>query len=812
MFCRGDLVYSQAFASTLVKRFRFLDEDWAERFAILEAESAAWRGFNQDALDIISRRSTTSDNNPVTIKSLAIAGLAHAHLQQFDVAGKELMEASRLCSTKEIAECGTLLRAQGGTAAQLGDFREAQSYFIKSLESSRRFHQRWDEAAALMNLGANSIDQERFDQAIDWFVDADRIARQLSAKDILMNIEGNLGVAYYKLGDTSQALHALNEAERIAFTLGDTYDAIAWSTDAGAVYQDLGNLPMAADCHRRSLNMAKKIKSKRDIVTAIENLIDLSISGGKISDAIAYLEEVKPLIKPNESKLDVIDVKLSQAKIYARQRQLTKAENIFRDVNQDPASPASVRMIAQHELARSLELGADNVLAGEMYVTALETFESTREQLAHESSRLPFAANATRIYDDYIHFLMAQGRVDEALRAADQSRARTLAQGLGTLADTKKARGLGAGGMDPEQVARRAGATLLFYWLGERESYLWVVTAKGTKVFTLASRKELSPLIARYRRSVMGVNDPLQAGDADGRALYRMLVAPASDLIAKNGSVMVLADGELSELNFETLIAPGAGEGAAAKVGEHYWIEDVTVASAPSIAMLAAGMDGRRGAAGAAGRPERMLLVGDPVAADKEYPQLPLAADEMAKIERHFGAQRERVLARGEATPAAYLGSDPKQFGYIHFVSHGVASSTDPLDSAIILSRDAKASGETGGDGFKLYAREIMQHPIDARLVTISACYGSGARAYVGEGLVGLSWAFLRAGAHNTIGALWEASDRSTPQLMDVMYAGIERGETPAVALRGAKLELLHAKGNFRKPFYWAPFQLYSRM
>ena len=72
-----------------------------------------------------------------------------------------------------------------------------------------------------------------------------------------------------------------------------------------------------------------------------------------------------------------------------------------------------------------------------------------------------------------------------------------------------------------------------------------------------------------------------------------------------------------------------------------------------------------------------------------------------------------------------------------------------------------------------------------------TACYGSGTRSYAGEGLVGLSWAFLRAGAHNVIGALWEVSDESTPRLMDTLYQGLEDGQAPAVALRNAKLDLI---------------------
>jgi CHAT domain-containing protein len=190
----------------------------------------------------------------------------------------------------------------------------------------------------------------------------------------------------------------------------------------------------------------------------------------------------------------------------------------------------------------------------------------------------------------------------------------------------------------------------------------------------------------------------------------------------------------------------------------------------------------------------------------------------MKAIERHFGSADEVVFSREQATPKAYVASAPERFSYIHFVSHGVASRTDPLDSAIILSREDSRTAAPGNradwvkDSFKLYAREVMQHPINARVVTISACYGGGTRAYAGEGLVGLSWAFLRAGAHSAIGALWEVSDGSTPRLMDGLYEGLEEGQTPAVALRQAKLALLHSQGRSRKPFYWAPFQIYTRM
>jgi CHAT domain-containing protein len=45
---------------------------------------------------------------------------------------------------------------------------------------------------------------------------------------------------------------------------------------------------------------------------------------------------------------------------------------------------------------------------------------------------------------------------------------------------------------------------------------------------------------------------------------------------------------------------------------------------------------------------------------------------------------------------------------------------------------------------------------------------------------------------------------------MGSLYQGLHDGLPPATALRQAKLSLLHARGEFRKPFFWAPLQIYT--
>ncbi|MGH7837440.1 MAG: CHAT domain-containing protein, partial [Candidatus Binataceae bacterium] len=56
---------------------------------------------------------------------------------------------------------------------------------------------------------------------------------------------------------------------------------------------------------------------------------------------------------------------------------------------------------------------------------------------------------------------------------------------------------------------------------------------------------------------------------------------------------------------------------------------------------------------------------------------------------------------------------------------------------------------------------------------------------------------------------LWEVDDVSTPQLMDQLYSGMHKGVSPEIALRDAKLAFLHSGTVYRRPFYWAPFEIY---
>jgi CHAT domain-containing protein len=345
---------------------------------------------------------------------------------------------------------------------------------------------------------------------------------------------------------------------------------------------------------------------------------------------------------------------------------------------------------AHHALAQLHEQQDQKELAEREYRAALTTFEAARTALNHEDAQLPFVTNAARIYDDYINFLVSQGKVDQALEVADYSRARTLAEGLGRL---RRGTSFTPESLNGPRLARKTGGTILFYWLGQKQSYLWTITPEKTTIARLAPASEINATVLKYRKALLGPLDVLENADDAGTALYQMLVAPAGVSFAKDSKVYVIADGGLNSLNFEALLAPSP------KL--HYWIEDVTVVNASSLRLMESGQQSSKTKPS-----QKLLLLGDPAPADRAYPVLSNAGAEIDGVRKHFPDAAETVIAKDRATPVAYLKSNPAQFGFIHFVAHGTASRLSPLDSAVVLSR---ASSEE--DSFKLYARDIVKQP-----------------------------------------------------------------------------------------------------
>ncbi|WP_320172749.1 CHAT domain-containing protein [Maridesulfovibrio sp.] len=193
------------------------------------------------------------------------------------------------------------------------------------------------------------------------------------------------------------------------------------------------------------------------------------------------------------------------------------------------------------------------------------------------------------------------------------------------------------------------------------------------------------------------------------------------------------------------------------------------------------------------------------------FSDLPGTADEIEKISSIF---KQSTLIKGSDVNEKYLRklSDSgalNKAGIIHFAVHGIAVPTRPELSALVLSR---TQGDDSNDGF-LNAAEIRKLKIGADFVNLSACETGLGALVRGEGVVGLTHAFLTAGAGAMSVSLWNVSDRSAVDFMTDMYGKVEKGSAFEQALSATKKDFINGKfgKRMKKPYYWAPFVYYGR-
>jgi CHAT domain-containing protein len=512
-----------------------------------------------------------------------------------------------------------------------------------------------------------------------------------------------------------------------------------------------------------------------DLASAVAQALE---EAGSLDEAERYNQQALEACTKDDHK-QLAYAFLTRAMIADRRGHDSQAEQAYREALEAGIKVPAVQWQAYGGLGGVYTRTGDAARAKQSYESALRVIKENRADQLHNEYKITFLSNLMGFYQDYVELLVKQHDIRQALEIADSSRASVLTENLA-----------GGNGMTVSRLERdqkSTGTTVLFYWLAPKNSYLWILSRGALKLISLPEKQQLDREIASYSALIQQEKrDPIASANPVGLRLYDKLVRPAAPYIGKGDQVVLVPDGSLHSLNFETLLVPDPAP--------HYWIEDVTLSVAPSLGSLQIGR-----ASGVRNR--SLLLMGDPVMRGTGFEPLPDAANEIQQIRRHFPPAQTRVFTQAAAVPAAYRSAQPRRFSTIHFVTHADANEQSPLDSAIILSPN--------GNRYRLYARDVAEIPLDADLVTISACRGAGARTLSGEGLVGFAWAFFEAGARNVVTSLWDVNDRSTAAFMGYFYAAVDSGQSYPAALRSAKLKLLRTQ--YRKPYYWAPFQLYSR-
>ncbi len=318
-----------------------------------------------------------------------------------------------------------------------------------------------------------------------------------------------------------------------------------------------------------------------------------------------------------------------------------------------------------------------------------------------------------------------------------------------------------------------------------------------------------------------------------GAELHDLLLRPLAEHVAGKDLVLV-PDGLLWELPFELLVEgrPGESDGK-------YLIEGRRVRYAPSLTVLHLTDLWEKTRQSPT---EPLWALGDPVfdAADRRakgdvhrearallgrytlrdggdgaaWRRLPATGEEVRAIARLHGAGPDDVvtgaLASERVLKSASEAGVLARKRYVHLATHGWLGSGRGLPPSLVLSLVGSGGEEQLGgvnDGF-LTMQEVTHLKLNADLVVLSACQTGKGDLRPGEGVVGLSRAFLYAGSRGVVCTLWSVDDERTADLMRAMYAGLKGGKPAAEALALARRRLIAQE---QAPFYWAPFILIGK-
>jgi tetratricopeptide (TPR) repeat protein len=346
---------------------------------------------------------------------------------------------------------------------------------------------------------------------------------------------------------------------------------------------------------------------------------------------------------------------------------------------------------------------------------------------------------------------------------------------------------------------------LLSFYLGKKESYLWAVTRRSIELHRLPAESEVHEDVKRFREVILKNQ---AAGDKLGADLYRRLFGSLDPEDAGKTSWLLSLDGVLFELPFAALVSRYENGQPV------YAAQDHSTQEIPGALFLT------RDAGSAGG----YLGVGDPIynSADPRrepdtswawhddaiHGQLNRLVNSGRELERSSAtwradtgpSRRVQILEGRAAQRDVFLDALNASPLTIHLSTHVLTSTTDPEQAFLAFSLDA-----SGSPGLLSTSEVGMQH-VPGALIVMTGCATGTGDIREGAGLLGLTRAWMTAGARAVVATNWPVPD-ANGDLIPAFYQHL-RTTSAAEALRRSQVEQIHSGTWQAAPSYWAAFQV----
>ena len=744
------------------------------------------------------------------------------------------------------ASIGAALDSIGTVHYSQGNYAQALEYHQQSLALREAIGDKAGIAQSLSGIGCVHFSQGNYAQALEYYQKSLALREALGEKLESSSTLNNIGDIYKSEGNYARALEHFQKSLAMNDAIGNK-EAIAHSLhNIGNAYSSQGNYAPALEYLQKSLELSEALGQKDSETDTLIDMGNASRLQGNYTQALDFA-----------SRATVLAKEFDYPSVLWRAQTLAGQSN--RALNQlTPARQAFEEAIAIIETLRAQVAGGEQDQQ-RFFEDRLDPYEAMVELLVAQnqsSAALAYAERAkARVLLDVLH----SGRINinKAMTADEQKQERGFNDRLVSLntqisretqrsqPDTARLNDLkaqlqkvrldyeafqtGLYAAHPELKAQRgeiealtpeqarallpdSRSALLEYVVTNERAYLFALTVNAAgattelKVYPLAiKQKELEDRVVRYRETLAsgspGFREP-------ANELYDLLLKPAVAQLQGRTTLVIVPDGPLWELPFQTL-QPGPNR---------YLVEDAAIAYAPSLTALREMNKLRERKKDAASSPT-LLAFGNPavgkqsisraksVLMDEKLEPLPEAEQQVNAIKQIYGAAKSKVYIGAEAREERAK-AEAGSYRILHLATHGILNNSSPMYSYLLL---AQSEGDSNEDGM-LEAWEIMKLNLNADLVVLSACDTARGRVGAGEGMIGLSWAFFVAGSPTSVLSQWKVDSASTTELMvefhrqlKAQMANPAASFSAARALREAELKLLRSE-RYRHPFYWAGF------
>lgn len=723
----------------------------------------------------------------------ALMGLAYAHAQKGQ-RQRALSEyrACLACMQRAGDGPGMLLgrSSYAELARDMGRIDEARGAYIALVRDAHEANQPYTESIALHNLGSIEFSNGDPAQSVEYWRRAQTIQDALGIEQSAPGPAYALAIALTNLARLDEAAEVLEPIRRRTL---EQHNLDGWArtqTQLGIVRRLQGRLEESERLLRAVLVHSDSL-SADGVIAAEAHLANVLQAQGRWADALAVLAPRASAVDPVGRNAEHLR---ARAQILVTMRRPREALALVgpppRVRAAKPTAEATIDLAAAVRARAYLLLGEpDSALTAlrgalqgwETRRSRASTFD-WREATGRNSSTLPMLLAAAMLSAPSLGDRAARARL--TFDALQQFKARTLEErvrGPAALDTTGRTR---VAHVTLERLQRSVlhdGELLLDYHVGRDSSLVFAVSRRDFKLVVLPGLGELGERLRRFDRVLKG-DVAASVRDAGAASVAALLFGDAAALVASSRRVIVAADGAVAGAPFALLpVGPGASP----------LIEARELALAPSATLFAAIRSRSQGPS-----PHKLLaLAGDRDAAGSA---LEGAAAEVRWLDRAFAdvAVRSGDRARTVAASTADLG----RYEVLHIAAHTSVDADNPWNSGVLL-------GEGSGPEAYLRAADISQRRLRTKLCVLSGCTSVGSIATAGEGVLGLSAAFMSAGVSSIVATLWPIEDRAAARFVERFYRELASGHTVAGALRETQ-NALRARPESRDPRAWAGFVL----